>query len=43
MSNARNNPNAPHNQPFNINGRESKKRGWWLKGHNNSSKKEAKQ
>jgi len=33
-----NHPNHPKNQPFNINGKESKKHGWWLKGHNNGRK-----
>lgn len=31
-------PKFPGNQPFNINGKQSSKRGWWLKGSNNPSK-----
>lgn len=41
-SNFKNHPSNPAAQPFNINGKESKKRGWWLKGHNNPVKKEGK-
>jgi hypothetical protein len=28
-------PNNPKNQPFNITGKKSSKRGWWLRGNNN--------
>lgn len=33
-------PKNPANQEFNINGKrcQSKKNGWWLKGHNNPTK-----
>lgn len=30
--------NNPANQPFNINGRRSEKRGWWVRGNNNAKK-----
>lgn len=32
------NSKYPHNQPFNINGKKSTKRGWWLIGNNNGKK-----
>ena len=34
MSTARENPKAPHNQPFNINGKRSKSKvnSWWNAG-----------
>lgn len=38
---ARKHPNNPANQPFNIRGKESEKRGWWLNGNNNGKKREA--
>ena len=25
----------PHQQPFNIRGNHTEKRGWWKRGHNN--------
>lgn len=28
---AMDNPRAPHNQKFNITGKKSNKKGWWLK------------
>ena len=36
MSNekARNHPNAPHNQKFNVRGNHTTKRGWWKRGSN---------
>lgn len=35
---ARQHADAPHNQPFNIRGKHSLKRGWWLRGSNNAKK-----
>ena len=31
--------NNPGNQPFNINGKHTTKKGWWRKGHNNVVRK----
>ena len=32
----------PHQQPFNIRGNHTDKRGWWMRGNNNAKKGGAK-